>query len=190
MEKGKQNGYNYQRNGQQNSYDYQRNGHQNSYQKNGPRCYHCSKNGHIKRNCPKLTNKNEERRTFRQENANNITETKIKDTDSSDSDYGFMMVSHALLSNSVRKNNWIIDSGATSHMCNDKMTFLNIKVFREPREVQVGDGSSVKVIGEGMINLKIELEYGKVRKCRLLRVLYVPDLAYNLLSVSKATYIT
>ena len=60
MEKGKQNGYN--------------------YQKNDPRCYHCSKNGHIKRNCPKLTNKNEERRTFRQENANYITETKIKDT--------------------------------------------------------------------------------------------------------------
>ena len=71
-----------------------------------------------------------------------------------------MMVSHALLSNSVKKNNWIIDSGATSHMCNDKM-FLNIKVFREPSEVLVGDGSSVKVIGEGMINLKIE--YGKVR---------------------------
>ena len=98
-----------------------------------------------------------------------------------------MMVSHALLSNSVKKNNWIIDSGATSHMCNDKIMFLNIEVFREPREVLVGDGSSVKVIGEGMINLKIELEYGKVRKCRLLRVLHVPDLAYNLLSVSKAT---
>ena len=97
------------------------------------------------------------------------------------------MVSRALLSNSVKKNNWIIDSGATRHMCNDKIMFLNIEVFREPREVQVGDGSSVKVIGEGMINLKIELEYGKVRKCRLLRVLYVPDLAYNLLSVSKAT---
>ena len=38
-----------------------------------------------------------------------------------------------------------------------------------------------------MINLKIELEYGKVRQCKLLSVLYVPDLAYNLLSVSKAT---
>ena len=37
-----------------------------------------------------------------------------------------------------------------------------------------------------MINLKIELEYGKVRQCRL-SVLYVPDLAYNLLSVSIAT---
>ena len=45
--------------------------------------------------------------------------------------------------------------------------FFNIEVFREPQEVLVGDGSSVKVIGEGMINLNIELEYGKVRQCRL-----------------------
>ena len=63
------------------------------------------------------------RRKFRQENANNIRETKIKDTDSSDRDYGFTMVSHALLSNSAKKNNWIVDSGATSHMCNDKIMF-------------------------------------------------------------------
>ena len=77
-----------------------------------------------------------------------------------------MIVSHALLSNSAMKNNWIVDSGATNHV-QDKIMFFNIEVFREPQEVLVGDGSSVKVIGEGMINLNIELEYGKVRQCRL-----------------------
>lgn len=136
MEKGKQKVYNDHRNGQQRDYNYQKIGQQKdyNYQKNGPRCYHCSRFGHIKRNCPKLRNKyEEERRKFGKEKANNTTETKIKDTDSSDSDYGFMMVSHALLSNSTKKNNWIIDSGATSHMCHDKTMFFNFEVFKEPR---------------------------------------------------------
>ena len=94
-----------------------------------------------------------------------------------------MVVSHAL--STIVKTNWIVDSGATSHMCNDESLFSEIKPLLKSQAVQVGDGHSVEAKGEGTVELKITLSTG-VSCCKLSNVLYVPDLSYNLLSVSKA----
>ena len=125
------------------------------------------------------------------EKANNLIEnrssrhSKVNDHEGSDvdSDCGLVVVSHAL--STIVKTNWIVDSGATSHMCNDESLFSKIKHLLNPQAVQVGDGHSVEAKSEGTVELKITLSSG-VSCCKLSNVLYVPDLSYNLLSVSKA----
>ena len=54
-------------------------------------------------------------------------------------------------------------------------------------EVALGDGHELEAIGRGVVVLETKLLSGRVKKCTLNDVLYVPKLAYNLLSVSKVT---
>ena len=51
----------------------------------------------------------------------------------------------------------------------------------------LGDRISLEVVGEGTVDLEMPLTDGSNRGCALQKVLYVPKLAYNLVSVSKAT---
>ena len=37
-------------------------------------------------------------------------------------------------------DSWIVDSGATCHMCNNKALFANLQQLKEPLEVTLGDG--------------------------------------------------
>ena len=81
----------------------------------GPHCHHCGKFGHIKRNCYDLirTKRSDAQRA-------NKAEVKQRDSSSSDSESTGSLVHHAL-SASVknRSDSWIVDSGATCHMCNN-----------------------------------------------------------------------
>ena len=50
----------------------------------------------------------------------------------------------------------------------------------------LGDGRALEITGQGNVTLKALLPNGKCVRCHLKDVLLVPDLAYNLLSVTKA----
>ena len=50
----------------------------------------------------------------------------------------------------------------------------------------LGDGYAVEETGRGTVVLELTKVGGKASRCKLHEVLYVPDLSYNLLSVSKA----
>ena len=95
-----------------------------------------------------------------------------------------MVTEHALSAN--RRSNWVIDSGATCHMCNNEELFDQIIGLEMPQEITVDDGHSVQATGRGDVILRMTVLNGKIRKCKLSDVLYVPDLSHNLLSVSKA----
>ena len=69
-------------------------------------------------------------------------------------------------------------------MCNNKNLFLELRNLEEVHEIKVGDGYSVEAKGEGTIELQVMLD-DAVNSCKLYNVLYVPDLSFNLLSVSK-----
>ena len=58
--------------------------------------------------------------------------------------------------------------------------------MKTPENVEVGDGHIVIAKYQGTVIMKMKID-GKVRKVKLHNVLYVPDLKYNLVSVSKAT---
>ena len=82
---------------------------------------------------------------------------------------------------------WIIDSGATCHMCNDESLFMKIENLETPQEITLGDGYWVKAVAKGTIELStnsfVKSETGFI----LESVLLVPKLAYSLLSVAKLT---
>ncbi len=49
-------------------------------------------------------------------------------------------------------NTWIVDSGATSHMCNKKEFFVEYDAFQQLGEVTIGDGHVLEVVGCGTVN--------------------------------------
>ena len=83
--------------------------------------------------------------------------------------------------------NWIVDSGATCHICNAKELFEDLQPLSKPQRITLGDDHTLEAISTGAVEVKLKLPGGKSKVGRLSDVLYVPTLAYNLLSVTKAT---
>lgn len=72
---------------------------------------------------------------------------------------------------------WVVDSGATNHICITLTSMHNIRLCKYPINVTLPNGQQTQVrhIGSVYINSHITLH----------DVLYIPPFAYNLLSVSK-----
>ena len=158
----------------------------------GPKCHHCGKYGHIKRNCYELNQKSESKseskplqsKSFRQK----VHKAEQKQKDSSDSESAGLFVYHMLSANTAGgTDSWIVDSGATCHMCNDEKLFVELHSLKQPMEVMLGDGHIIKAVGHGDIMLQMNTEPGKSKLCKVRDVMYVPKISYNLLSVSKAS---
>ena len=148
-------------------------------------CFHCGKPGHLKRNCRLLS---AEKQKFRPNShgKQKANKASMGNECSSDSGSDALMVSHTVLSASATTK-WIIDSGTSSHMCCDSGLFDKLEVLTHPIDVSVGNGHSLKASGRGIISVNMKLSDEKLNKCRLLDVLYVPKVSYNLLNVSKVT---
>lgn len=76
-------------------------------------------------------------------------------------------------------HDWWIDSGVNVHVCADRNLFYSYQ-DTGIRTVSMGNGSLVRLLGEGQINL--ELSSGKI--ITLDGVLHVPDVRKNLVSAS------
>lgn len=152
------------------------------------KCHHCGKLGHIKRQCrylysdePKSKSRNEGKGT--RQKVYKAAVNPVSDSNSSDENYA-LVACHALSANANSK--WIVDSGATCHMCSDSELFQELKSLEKPVEVTFGDGHMLNATGRGTVSLKMKLPNCKTKECKLLDVLHVPKMSYNLLSVSKA----
>ena len=150
-----------------------------------PRCHHCGELGHIKKYCREFRAEKEaqkERRAKPHKAAPSMTQ------ENSDNDSCGLIATHAL---SVRSSNdhcaWIIDSGATCHMCQDSKSFTNLHQLDNPIDVTLGDGRALLAVGRGEVVLDMILPSGESKPCMLHDVLYVPELSYNLLSIAKAS---
>lgn len=153
--------------------------------KNSVKCYECGKTGHIKRNCYVYIEKCNKLKDNKSQGSNVVTSPKInKPITSSDDDV--TLFANALSTNDASNDSWIIDSGATQHMCNNKKYFCTFVEFSTPSKVEVGDGRPLAAVGEGSISLKVNLPNDIVKTCVLEKVLFVPELAHNLISVSQA----
>ena len=76
---------------------------------------------------------------------------------------------------------WCADTGASSHMTPHKHWFESYEPYAVP--IRVADGTLVKSAGIGSIRFKPALQSGKSREVVFHRVLHVPKLQNNLLSV-------
>lgn len=109
---------------------------------------------------------------------------------SSDSDEVGLVVQHALSADTSTSSHdevtWIVDSGATSHICNGRTFFCDLKTLEKPVDITLGDGHSLTATRRGTVILLTKSGPLK-KKCKLHDVLYVPELTYSLVSVSKGT---
>ena len=165
------------------------------YKPQGRQCFYCGQSGHIKRFCRKYLKEQEDRK---KEEKANVVElgprktskskqvTKQNEDSSSESDScGFIAANHAMSAEVKGKNKeWILDSGATSPMCNDKKKFKGkLKKLKNSERIKVGDGAFVEAHYEGTVELEVRISDNNTVKYTMENVLYAPDLAYNLLSV-------
>ena len=72
---------------------------------------------------------------------------------------------------------WIIDSGATQHMCNDQSQFIDFESFSTT--ITIANNSVMHATGRG----NVELHTALGNSFTLQNVLFVPQLASNLISV-------
>lgn len=88
--------------------------------------------------------------------------------------------------NSQTQTNWIIDSGATIHMCNHK-ELLTDYVTKQGHYVTISDGSQISIEGFGSLSFSIIDDHNLQHKFILDGVAFVPKLTVNLISVKELT---
>ena len=134
------------------------------------KCFKCGRKGHKQQFCKGSKG--------RKHNAK-ITEEEEEDV----SDNENVVFTATSQENDSKLTRWLIDSGASSHMCWNRDLFENFEEVKNPEYVGLGDGSSVSAIGRGNVRLNMIMEDGKSKKSTLANVLCVPDLKCNLFSV-------
>jgi len=144
----------------------------NEKQKWNGKCFECGKSGHVRSNCY----------IFRKKKAQKKASASVAANDD-----GTVLFASALVSGDIHSDSWIIDSGATQHMCNNVEAFREKSKLAEIIKIQVGDGRIINSEYIGSVSLKLNLPGNKVSNCKLRNVLFVPELAHNLISVSQAS---
>ena len=91
--------------------------------------------------------------------------------------------------NGAHHDEWFIDSGATKHMTNDKNILSNYHQYEQPSQIYLGDDSDILAYGEGQLRMPTSHHDGSDQQgfLALRKVLFVPKLSKNLLSVSAMT---
>ncbi|KAK3735648.1 hypothetical protein QZH41_001075 [Actinostola sp. cb2023] len=153
--------------------------------KDRPKCHHCGKPGHLKRNCWSLKKEKEKEQQNKPESKPVKHKANVVAADSDSESLG--LVTQALAASVCANDVWIIDSGATCHMTNDRSSLRDILELTEPVHVQLGDGKVLNATARGTVTLYTVLRGGNEKRCNLKDVLFVPKLSYSLLSVPKAT---
>ena len=97
---------------------------------------------------------------------------------SSDSESTGLVVQHALSASSNGRDQWILDSGATCHRCNDAATFSDLRPLSISLNVALGDGRNIQAVGQGNVVLLMNVSHGKESRT-LHDILLVPHLAYK-----------
>ncbi|GFW63775.1 retrovirus-related Pol polyprotein from transposon RE1 [Trichonephila clavipes] len=120
----------------------------------GP-CYVCNKYGHLKVNC-------KEKKSL-QKSPSTVNETFNTEFD---------------------KGVWVIDTAATSHFCNDKSLFLDLKPITNMKMSLATEDKSCPVEGIGTLRFRVKYK-GSFHEITLTDVLFNPKLRRNLLSGSR-----
>ncbi len=152
------------------------------------RCHFCHKVGHFKRDCvefAKVRGQSRSQESTKKAKSGAAFKVTISPEVESDESVG-LVVQHALTIGTGCQSRWILDSGATCHMCNRESYFEHIHGLDNLMKITLGDGSTLQAAGRGNVVVAVRFSDGKVKNCTLYNVLYVPGLSYNLLSVPAA----
>lgn len=93
-----------------------------------------------------------------------------------------------VVSNGVYKqyenSKWLVDSGASEHMCRDRSLFSSFTSVSQ-KSVVVGNGAVISVLGHGQMSVQVSNGSEWIDTV-IDNVLFVPELKTNLLSVNRA----
>lgn len=155
----------------QNTVHKHRNTHTNTHSKH-VKCYNCGDYGHKSNECQKgsSSTKNFGKPNYDRGNKNRT------------SDRATPAFSAVFMSTKWSRDDWFVDSGASSHMCMHKSWFKNLRDSPK-HEISTANNSKMKVCGVGDIELCVR-SGNKTQCINVQNVLYIPDITANLLSVS------
>lgn len=143
------------------------------------RCFRCKKEGHKLADCPEKK-KPSEQKGHRSSKAN-VAESADRDRDG----VCFVGVSGCGASQQARRSKWFIDSGASDHLVRDKELFTELHRLETPVEIAVAkDGESIVAEHSGTVKV-MSIADGRNIECTVKNVLFIPQLRYNLFSVSR-----
>jgi len=119
------------------------------------KCHHCGKPGHFKRDCWILKSEKEGRKdpgTGKKMKSGEKAAT-ARMQDESDSDSVGLIAEHALSvsSSDETSSTWVVDSGATCHMCLNSEMFASLYQLEHPIDIVLGDGRALAAIGRGEV---------------------------------------
>ena len=128
------------------------------YEKDDIQCYRCKKYGHIARDCEE-----KEQANFHEEKS------------SSES----LFVAYLAANVDISSETWYLDSGCSNHMTGNRDYFVEIDDTMNS-VVTLGDDKEVQVRGLGTITVTC-----KTGRKLIHDVMYVPDIAHNLMSLGQ-----
>ena len=152
------------------------------------RCHYCKRLGHMQRDCrDKLEAERRKGDAVVSVGNKKPGGAHMKSKSHKNGASVGLIATHALLANGQdNSEKWILDSGATCHICCNQQLFDELEV-KSSQDVTLGDSRVIKSAGSGTVKVKLTQRDGSYRDCTLHDVLYVPDLSFNLLSIAKAT---
>ena len=87
-----------------------------------------------------------------------------------DSKQDAMLIGQALTAKSGFRREWLVDSGATSHMSNDRRLFTQVRHLDPVETVTLGDERNLEVKTVGTEELEMLLPDGSSKRCSLQKV--------------------
>lgn len=147
------------------------------------RCFFC-KGAHFKKDCGKY-------KKWLQKQKGKAGKDKVNSVESSDDSLFTVSTTNSSSIGSNNNNNssdgdyeWLIDSGATSHVVNNPNLLLKFD-SQHKSQVDVANGSTECVRGKGTCKVELVNENGSTAQLTLSNVLFAPHITSNMLSVGK-----
>jgi hypothetical protein len=164
-----------------------RNTKSSAKQANDRKCNNCGKAGHSKQDCwSKGGDKEGQRPQNYQHNQKGKRNGRSRSRRSEE--HASTAIQMAFVARQEKEpfhGTWVVDSGCTSHMCNDLNSFESLQPHKE--SIRTADDQILYVEEKGTARIQLEDNKGEIHSFLLYDVLYIPSLARNLFSVKKVT---
>ena len=128
-------------------------------------CYGCHKTGHIQRNCPESRSPAPQSEGERKQIIGMIRNTIAQFSPIGDTEFA----------------GWILDSGCTTHICNNRSRFIDSTYKEHTEAVQTATGQIVMSCGKGSIAINLAVTGVELL---LKEVIHVPEVEHNYMSMN------